>query len=222
MQILYPDSVYLWYLETLFLDFLLTYFILRYMKVGKLRIAIVLVLWAIGVIISRTGDFRTFLGNPLKYILWFWVGLYIDKIADYLREKRLWNTPMMIFVLTNQVGIWVLSYLIGKGKWLINNSILPFIAIIVLYYIAEKSVTKLSEKTRDKIMRLSKLSYGIYLYAEPLNYLIIYLVVQIYGISVLGYETGALCIYLVRIIGTPFAAILMIKTLRVTKLNFLT
>ena len=58
---------------------------------------------------------------------------------------------------------------------------------------------------------------GIYLYAEPLNYLLLYLFYTCNGIEFFGTDAGAAIIYFSRILITPvlaFAITWMMKKLR--------
>ena len=68
---------------------------------------------------------------------------------------------------------------------------------------------------------LSKTSFGIYLYSDPLNYLIMYLAVNVFSIDLLALEYGAFGIFLCRFIGTVIIAILITEFLRKRKIKYI-
>ena len=57
-------------------------------------------------------------------------------------------------------------------------------------------------------------TYGVYLWAEPLNYLVLSCAMKWFGISVFGTEMGAALIYIVRVIGTVVISVLITNVLR--------
>lgn len=75
-------------------------------------------------------------------------------------------------------------------------------------------------KEKRFLSLVSNYSFGIYLYAEPLNYVILYLVFQI-NINWFGTEMGAVIIYLLRIFLTPLLAIGITYFLRKFHLKYL-
>lgn len=70
--------------------------------------------------------------------------------------------------------IWIFTITYNRGKGIINTSIQPFLMLIVMSYIIEM-LEKNSSQNRF-LLFVSNYSFGIYLYAEPLNYLILYLI----------------------------------------------
>lgn len=66
----------------------------------------------------------------------------------------------------------------------------------------------------DKRPNIAGNTYGVYLWAEPLNYLVLSCVMKWFGISVFGTEMGAALIYIVRVVGTVVISVLITNMLR--------
>lgn len=73
-----------------------------------------------------------------------------------------------------------------------------------------------------KILNVSnKYCFGIYLWAEPLNYLILYFAYTYFGIEIFASEIGSLIIYLLRILVTPIIAIVIVNLLKNLKFKYI-
>ena len=57
----------------------------------KVQIAIVTVCWLVGLLIYRKYDQYHFLGDPLYYILWFYVGYRVEDIIKWCKTNKVWN-----------------------------------------------------------------------------------------------------------------------------------
>lgn len=78
---------------------------------------------------------------------------------------------------------------------------------------------RLTDKGKQLISKFSGYSFGVYLYAEPLNYLFVVLFVKYFGLSFLGNECGACFLWLLRIIGTSLIAVFIVKLLKKTNIK---
>lgn len=213
LQMIFPECVYLWFLEGLFFAFIIVYFIgtLKCKEVWK--ITLIFLLWVISVLQqSFLGNEWMPLGNPFKYALWFAVGTQYNYITNKIRN--LVSKKCNIVLLPIWVFVVLINTLFLKGvcKILVGGLVVPFIAIILLYYWADK-ISNLNYN-KQRLMNASAYSFGIYLWAEPLNYLIIHWVYVNLGVAAFGNEVVALVIWLLRIIGTPLVAILITTFLR--------
>ena len=100
-----------------------------------------------------------------------------------------------------------------------DHAVLPFLMFLVLnYLVLAIPITPVSERRIDA---LSQYCFGVYLYAEPLNYLLLYLFHQAFGIGAFGSEWMALGLYLARILMTPLAAVGIVKILMKLRLKYL-
>lgn len=67
----------------------------------------------------------------------------------------------------------------------------------------------------------SSYSFGIYLYAEPLNYWLLYEFSSRAGVAFFGTEIGAATIYLSRAVVTPIIAVCITWILKKLKIKYL-
>jgi len=63
----------------------------------------------------------------------------------------------------------------------------------------------------NKIIGISKESYGLYLYSDPINYVILMVVSDFSLQWIYGDNLGALAIYLIRFLATTIGAWIVIK-----------
>ena len=213
MQMIFPSSVYLWYLESLFFVFVFFGII---QKAGKLsQSIIVFAAWLIGLILYRKLSLYHPLGDPLYYLGWFYLGYRIDDLIVVLKQLKLWNKIPMLFLFTLQLAMVLFDKYFQDLK-LFNAGckyiFFPLNMLIILNYFVR------AMPPRDKrIEAISGYGMGIYLYAEPLNYLLLYLFYTCNGIEFFGTDAGAAIIYFSRILITPvlaFAITWMMKKLR--------
>ena len=205
VQLVNPDHVYLWYVEALFFSYFIVYYVKKITN-GRIQFLVCFGFWIIGIAIRQAG--YQFLGNPALYALWLWLGTNFDKI---------WERKTNDLVLTI---VYFLSWLLCKRYailWIINDTVLPVIGIKLLH----DTCSAIYKRTKNQKITeyLSTYAFGIYLYAEPLNYLFLFLFVNTFGISAFGSEIGAMSLYLSRLIITPFISIILCIILR--KIKFL-
>lgn len=86
MQMVIPTNMYLWYLEALFLDFILAYVICRIFpkmwQVNAVAVCIYLAVMFAGKVTTLTMLF-----NPLRYLFWFVLGMNMKRITHTLKSK---------------------------------------------------------------------------------------------------------------------------------------
>jgi len=211
LQILFPSRVYLWYLEALFLCFIFAWCIRRFFGTDAKATLIVVAAWCFGYLLQRRNDSYLLLGNPCKYLLWFWLGMNVDSFIVKIKE-----TLDHRFKVGCMIGpfLWVLLYLliikcVGTHVSLWRETILPFTAVIVIWMdtVCLVECIKLSDKARKAVEIISSYCYGVYLYAEPWNYVILWAMMEIGGLSILGTPEGALIEFLLRSVGTTILAV---------------
>ena len=87
MQMLIPTNMYLWYLEALFIDFVIVYVLFTYVKniwmINMIAFAFYLVAQFLGKVTVATELF----GNPLRYLFWFTFGMSLNKIGNMFKNK---------------------------------------------------------------------------------------------------------------------------------------
>lgn len=224
MQLFFPNRVYLWYLESLFFAFVLAWIIEHSVKSKKIKRLIVVALWAIGLLAQKEFGAFTPIGNPFRYLLWFYVGMNMDSLIVALRRKKMPMLPATAVVWLLHIASYTVFVYRGGGTLLIakdvaEHLVLPLLGIVGTWLIGEMSRGMQSDQETQGF--LDPYSFGIYLYAEPLNYVLLYLVYLIWGIKGFGSEIISLGLIVMRILLTPLIAIIIVRTLKKLNLNYL-
>lgn len=222
MQMLIPTNMYLWYLEALFLDFILGYLISRiFPKMWQVNTAAICI-YLVVMFAGRVTTAHMLFGNPLRYLLWFILGMNIERITNTLKS---WVAPLfnhvggiLLLALCWTAGYYALDYL-PHLIWLAKDLYLGFLGILTVWIVCGLIADCLSESGRNKILKVSGYTFGVYLYAEPLNFLIVAFFAKYVGLGFFGLEWGALAIWFLRVIGTPLIAVFVVKLLKKTKLK---
>lgn len=90
----------------------------------------------------------------------------------------------------------------------------------MIYSIALK-LTELNFDTCKIVKIINGASFGIYLYAEPINYFILKKYIDVFSISILGSEIGAVILFLFRTFGVTVGAMIIVKALKKVNLKIL-
>lgn len=150
------DAGHLWYLPTLFLIFLIMYFLCLFLKKRSffedLLIFILLLLISI---ISNNVNTNIYISSALFYSIYFYFGFCLFKYEDYIMNinKKIISL-LVVFLMFIPIFI----------NNLYLNYIITMIIILSLYIIAPN-------KTNNYISSISKNSFGIYLFHLPLVYI---------------------------------------------------
>ena len=140
-QIIFPNNFYLWYLEALFFCFIIDYIIEKKCNSLTYQLCSNLMLCGIGIFASRVLGNYVPLGNPLKYVIWFWLGKNIDIIRAELRHYNIWSKRGVFLLFMLQVIFFSISRVFNRGLILIDNTILP-ILMLPVWGTSEKSGQK--------------------------------------------------------------------------------
>lgn len=217
LQMVFPANVYLWFLESLFVIFILAFFLIKIDR-KKVQIIIVLFAWLVGLFIYMKYDEWHFLGDPLYYLGWFYLGYRVEDVISLLKKYNMWNLVSTSFAFFFVIGIFLLNY--KYSIFYITQAcqylVFPTLMFIVLNYIVRKIKVK-----GNWIGVASEYSLGIYLYAEPLNYLILFMYWKFCGIEYFGSEIGSILIFFSRILITPIVAIIIVLLLKKCRLKYL-
>lgn len=224
LQILFPANVYLWFLEVLFILFMMDYLLTTRVHSIQWQCAICVALNLIGTIGDQYFKLYIPFGNPLRYYIWFWLGHHIDSITAYLRKTAGRFLSMRELLVLIETGMLLAMFILlrkAPSVWfgVVQTSVCAFVGILWVWEIASMIESRILKSPKaDEIRRIVDLAsgytYGIYLYADPLNYVILYAVYSIFGIQVFGSETAALLMYLLRIFGTVAVACVITYLLR--------
>ena len=224
-QILLQGNNYLWFLPTLFILFIISYFLNKINH--KKRSSILIIVLVIFNIVSNFLNVF-FLKYIFQYEIFFYFGEIFEKnrvkintIIDKIARQKiiLYCCILLIFMcIFEKVGL--------KNK-IIIDSIIYFIRIIIgllccmlcymfSYFYKYKKIfnTKIFEE-------INKYSFGLYLYSDPINYLLLFLFYKFYGIIFFYTNPGILIIFTTRLIVTSISALIISKILRKIGIKFI-
>lgn len=165
---------------------------------------IISICWLIGLILYNILGIYHILGNPLYYLLWFYLVYRIEYIISWLKKYNLWKNVTIICMFFLVCIVFIINHILNMNGFELfcKYTIYPFLMLIILnFYVRYINIKS------NCIYKISEYCMGIYLYAEPLNYLILWLFYKILGIEYFGVKIISMCIYLSRIIITPIIAI---------------
>lgn len=211
-QILIQGNTHLWFLPAMFVDFLICYcaevYLARIPRAAKLAILAVLsgLMW----------DFPiNLIAYPLRYAVWFYAGYSFEQVRHRVDKVASGLYGVCGCVLTAAVylgarclpagQLWsALGYLCIK--WMV-----PVLAGISLYMVCcELSRTRMVDS--DVYRFFADKSFGIYLYSDPVNYLVLALAATWAGEFFFGDAIGIWSLYFLRI-GLGVGVALGISTL---------
>lgn len=151
------DSGHLWYLPTLFLIFIVMFFVCNLLKRKKFTykyILTLLILVTLSIISSKI-FINVYINNIFTYSIYFYLGFVIYKYEEKILR-------------INKIAISILAILLIIASLIFNNvyfNILTAIVIILMFNVIASS------KTNKYIDRISTDSFGIYLLHSPLVYI---------------------------------------------------
>lgn len=160
----------------------------------------------------------------MYYLLWFYIGNNINTIISTMKRLHIWNKRIIILLFLLQLALFQVNESLDISlpvlkliSVCLESIILPFLMFVVLNYIV--LAIPISSSLAEWIGKVSEYCFGIYLYAEPLNYLLLFLFNRLFGLYAFGREWMALGLYLTRVIVTPLFAVGIVKVLMKLKLE---
>lgn len=216
MQMIIPTNVYLWYLEALFIDFIIAFLLYRTQKKCGWLMAFAFVIYLLVQFLGRFTMITRVFGNPLRYLLWFILGMNMEKIMTFLKKsfsvlrktEGIWL--LLIFWIAGYYGLDYLPHL----SWIAKDLYLGLMGTLTVWCAGTLIAERLTDKGKKYTEMISSYTFGIYLYAEPLNYLFIVCIANWFGLGFFGTEWGALFIWLLRIVGTTLIAMAIVRILK--------
>lgn len=209
---------HLWFLQTLFLIFVVAYFIEKF-NLRQCKTLFVIVLFIISIagryMISQGLNFLNLPYAIMMYLIWFYSGTYFEMHREQINsftKRRLNKWSVMAVFIILQV---VLSYINSKQPHPITYFTYYVLAIsgMLLTYVICYRLSLSRYKSIDKNIRaISKYSYDLYLFSDPYNYIFIFILGLIPNYGMIFTDNAlTLAIYLLRFLFTTFGALLIIK-----------
>ena len=222
-QIILCRNVYLWFLEALFFSFIICFLINKYLKSDIEQLILLLLLCMTGIYGEKKLYYFIPLGNPFKYSIWLWVGMRWWKIQGYMEIKKIWKGIFAFgAVVLETILFFAARYGYISHTIILNTTINPFLMFITLVYLS-KWIEKRIMETRFATITdiISPFSFGVYLYSDPVNYIILFVLFGRFLPTWFGNELFSLGIILARIIIPAWIAINITKIIKKYNIMYL-
>ncbi len=190
-QLLLRGNSYLWFLIALFGIFVVVYILEKYIESTAVKIYLLLLLRFL-----KYGLASNFTYTAMDNAIYFYIGyLWYSHREWYnqkVREKR-WLIPGMFILLLFAEYTKNIKALAG---WELFSTYLGIAAGVILFYTIAVRMADDSKSERRWMRDMTIYGMGIYLYAEPLNYLMLRVFVHCFSPNSLGSEAGGrFCLY---------------------------
>ena len=223
-QVLMQGNTHLWFLPTLFLEFIIVWKINKINFNSKLIVGMMILLN----IISSKVDI-IILQNTLYCLLYFYIGFLFEesreKINSKIESKKNSNIVMTIILIVSTIIIFNLIHfnenIYLKACRLILKVIFAILGTWMIYLISFKISKKMKNDDNKFINIINKYSLGIYLYSDPFNYLILFLIVKFCGIMPLYRNPWIIIIFLSRFILTLGISMLITAILKKKEFKYI-
>lgn len=199
-QILIQGNTHLWYLPAMFLDFLICYVLEVY---GR-KIPAWVKLVALAAISALMWDFPiNLIAYPLRYAVWFYAGFCFESIRSSVDQ---WATGLY-----GVVGCVLTAVVYLFARWLPNGVlpslvaylcfkwVVPVLAGLSLYMVCCGLSNTSLDSSRGYRFLVDQ-TFGIYLYSDPVNYVVLALAASLSGAFFFADSVGIWALYLLRIV----------------------
>lgn len=203
-QLLMQGNTHLWFLPTLFCEFVIFYFLHRNKYISdQPSIIWISALLAVNILSSKFPI--VLLSNILKYAIFFYIGMMFDSYRTTVNDKITFYKVIIIFFLWI-IMFFSLRYLSGYSIIIvkvIHHLLVPVTALVgMMFMYGVCYLWSVHHGVSSIEKQVSKNSFGLYLYSDTLNYLLLAVVVNLGGIGILGSEIGSAGVFIGRFLIT--------------------
>lgn len=216
-QFLLAGNNYLWFVLALFQIFVIVYVLEKYIPERMIKLFLLIMLSLL----------KTGLNNPLIYTamdnaIYFYIGYmwYQNREeCNQLIEKQKYCIPVSFILLLVAEYMKNIAQLDGFFQF---SKYLGISAGVVFTYSVGIWLLRNTTAVDSKFVKIvNDNSFGLYLYTEPLNALIMTVIVSIFSVHALGNEIMAIVIFALRTVGVSMIAVLIVNLLKKAKLKYL-
>lgn len=217
-QLLLQGNTHLWFLPTLFCEMIIFWVLHRYTNwLSNKAIYMVLILSLMHLLIKSPLWIFTYV---VKFGIWFYLGMLFN---EYRQDfNNVVNKHKVIVVASIFIILFIIERILIGGDGLVRHGmhrLAVFVAAIIgmwLFYSSCYCMWKNNIIRETKYLSfLSINSMGIYLYSDPLNYIILSWFYHTYSISAFGNEVYAFLLYIGRFIVTFTVAVIITIAVRI-------
>lgn len=221
-QVLLQGNTHLWFLPAMFLVFLIIYLVERYVKVS--RITKLTVYAALSILIWNF-DKVYLVAYTLRNLVWFYAGYCFESQRKESRKRLRLHIGLMGMVLAVILYCCALRMqrlpIVGKVLYLTGiRLIVPATAAGALYAIS-RSLSRTTVVSSRAFRSLSENSFGIYLYSDPLNYVVLCIGASCFSSFLFANSLGILVLYALRFSITLLCSVLISQLLRWCKMKYI-
>lgn len=211
-QLLIQGNTHLWFLPTLFCEFVLFWILFKWFRMDNhtwLLVTILTCFHFIGILVGVK-----IFSYVMGVAIYFYCGYLFERKRNELNEVLTGKKILLISLMWCVLFVVSCFSAVGFINKLIHHVILWLTALagmLAFYGFCYRITLRNGES--GYLSWLSKKSMGIYLYSDPLNYLCLSVFVGGFSLFSLGDEYAALMLYILRFIGTFIIAIFVIEIL---------
>lgn len=203
------DMGHLWFLLMIFWVFIIFYLVLKLKMSYKCNILICIVMYFISSQLPSILQIK----RALYYIIYFNIGFLINKYRNSIKLK---NSHMFLLIMISIISWMVRLVTNGSEKYMILNYLLYLISsssiVIVIYELFTR--IKWDIIIEKPIIRIiDKYNFGIYLFHEPIIYIIYYY----FASTIMNPYLMIIICYFISIT----ISLIITKVIRVLNLNFI-
>lgn len=225
-QVLLQGNNYLWFLPTLFFEFLIIWIIKEKVKNKKGKSLFLLIFILVN--LANPLVSITIIKNIFCYLIYFYIGYCFEdnrtKINQKIDKKSLFNIILeVVEILILLVVFNIYDFKQSMIFKILKHMLMIFMGILGSYmiYLISYKLSKTNISRNSKIQRVNECSFGIYLYSDPLNYLILYIIYNNFGINIFYTNPGIVFIFFIRVFITFFIAFAITNLLKKKKIKYI-
>ena len=216
-QFLVQGNTHLWFLLTLFFEFLIFYLFLRQGILEKRYQYILFVILLLTCFVAKKVPIKL-ISYVLEFGIYFYVGILFERYRKVINAHVAlrWVITLLLlwFILfVAHYGLAHPSSFVLKGIKRLDEILMAFIGMMTFYAGMVLALRK-QMLTGKWVSLLSRDSMGIYLYSDPLNYVILASFAVMFSIAGFGNEFLSAALYSARLILTFFGGLVVTLAIR--------
>lgn len=219
-QLLVQGNSHLWYLETLFFVFLLFYVIEKKLH---LDIRVQLILYLVMNLIS--GYIPIYLIQFIfQYMIWFCFGYLFERERERFNQKVSLVGTLLIVPVFAAIFLVYIRYSSRPDAFIFaveGMQLLAGIAGCILLYAISFLLSKTPISNWRAVEILERDSLGIYLYSDPMNYVVLYLGITWFQGALFSSSVNYLLYYIIRVAVQFVVGFLVTELLRKLKVPYI-
>ena len=220
-QILIQGNTHLWYLLTLFVIFVVGYLCLKNSGVKQSILLLFLIALSLGS--GKIGI--KLVSYVFQFTLWFYVGMLFEKNRSIFEDTfsdikfRLLLADVVLYGIYEIANHFLMPFpikIIMKVEKIILTGLLCLTVYMISYFVTK---SKIFNSRVFNVLRRD--SFGIYLYSDPLNYLILMVGASLFGGELWTNNLYSVAFYLFRILVTLGISICLTEVMKKCKIKYI-